>query len=276
MTVGLYQPSLRTLNHVLQTPNSAILQDPNFQLQPNPLFTPDVRNLKISRFRLDSVFGIEARREVAPRHAFLVTVNVWDSVKEGKDVVPQITGANVSTFENVPRTTRYNLSIVQLWLGWRYTLFSPSPSNQVYLDIGLIGGSFAQMTIDALLKVPELAGQGFPVASSMEASGWGLTTRWGVGAEYAVNQWFGFSFRAAYVYGRVRRMEVDRFFPSGFSTPPVPQEGTDLAERPEEGNVVKIAEVTSTGPIQEPRFNERELPLELDGIEFMVGIVLSF
>jgi len=35
LTTGTYKPSLRTLNRVLRSPNTAILQDPNFQLSPN-------------------------------------------------------------------------------------------------------------------------------------------------------------------------------------------------------------------------------------------------
>ncbi len=274
LTAGLYQPSLKTLNQVLQTPQIAILQDPNFQLQPNTPFRPEVRNIKIPRFKLDSAFGIEAQRRLAPRHAFIITVNVWESVREANDIAPQITGI-VSELQDIPRTTRYNLSIVQLWLGWRYGLYVPSPKKQIYLDIGLIGLSFGQLTIDTLLKV---ADQGFPIASSLEASGWGFTTRWGLGAEYAINRWLAFSFRAAYIYGRVRELKVDRFFPSGFSTPPPEQAGGNLEPRPEEGDVISIAEVSRLGnlPNTESRENIRPLPLELNGVEVMLGIQLSF
>ncbi|MBN4053217.1 hypothetical protein JYT92_00555 [bacterium AH-315-L15] len=254
------------------------MQDPNHQLQPNALFRPEVRNLKIPRFELGPAFGIEVRRKIVARHSFLITISVWDGHTERNDVVPQITGVNVSDFEDVPRSSRYNLSLIQFWLGWRYVFFSPSPKNPFYLDIGLIGASFGQMTIDTLLKVPEFAAGGFPIVSSLEASGWGLTTRWGIGADYSVKPWLGFSFRAAYIFGRIPEMKVDRFFPSGFSTPPEPEAGVDLEPRPQAGDVVSIAEVArpSNDPNLESREGKRPLPLELDGFEVMLGIQFFF
>lgn len=276
LTTGAYKPSLRTLTRVLRSPNTAILQDPNFQLSPNGAFPAEVRNIEVPAFRKNNVFGFEARRRITPKHAMIATLNIWNGVQIANDLAPQITGGPLDNPENVPRSTRYDLSIMQLWFGWRYAFYRPTPKSQLFLDIGLIGLSYAQMTIDTLLKVPEEDGDGFPVVSSLEANGWGLTSRWGLGGNYKINKWIGLSVRAAFIFGRVNSLRVNRFFPSGFSSPPVPEANTNLQPRPQVGERITIADVTSITPTDERRDNERALPLELDGFEAMFALQFYF
>ncbi len=278
LTTGFYRPSLRTLNRVIQNPSAAILQDPNFQLSPNGAFPVEVRNIQVPAFKKDTenAFGFEARRSITSKHALIATLNIWNAVQIANDLAPQITAGPLDNPENVPRSSRYDLSIMQLWFGWRYAFYRPTPKSRLFLDIGLIGLSYAQMTIDTLLKVPEENGDGFPVVSSLEANGWGMTSRWGLGGNYAINEWIGLSVRAAYIFGRVNSMKVNRFFPSGFSSPPVPQANTDLEPRPQTGDRVTIADVVSIDPNNELRLNERALPLELDGFEVMFALQFYF
>lgn len=276
LTTGAYKPSLRTLNSVIQNPNRAILQDPNFQLNPNQLFRAQARNIKIPAFKIDNAFGFEASRNITPKHTLIATLNIWNGVQKAEDLAPQISGSDINNVQNVPRSSRYDLSIMQLWFGWRYAFYNPTPKNQLFLDIGLFGLSYAQLTIDTLLKVPEENGDGFPVVSSLEANGWGLTSRWGVGGSYAINEWIGLSIRAAYIFGRVNSMKVNRFFPSGFSSPPVPEANTNLQPRPQVGDRVTIADVRTISPTDERRENETPLQLELDGFEAIIALQFYF
>jgi len=276
LTTGAYKPSLRTLNRIIENPNTAILQDPNFQLNPNVSFPASVRNIRVPIFNADNAFGFEARRSITPKHAFITTLNIWNGEQKANDIAPQITGSLIDNVLDVPRSTRYDLSIMQLWFGWRYAFYRPTPKTRLFLDIGLFGLSYAQLTIDTLLKVPEETGEGFPVVSSLEANGWGLTSRWGVGGNYAINEWIGLSVRAAYIFGRINSLKVNRFFPSGFSSPPVPEANTDLEPRPQVGDRVTIADVSSVSPVLEVRENEKALRLELDGFEAMFALQFYF
>lgn len=283
LTTGVYKPSLKTLNKIIKEPGQAILQDPNFQLSPNTAFTADIRNIKVPSLGANNTYGYELSKKIGSGNAFVATLNIWDAVEQAEDIAPQITGANVSDFENVPRSTRYNISITQLWLGWRYSFIESSPRNSLFLDIGLIGVSYAQLTIDTLLKVPELAGDGFPIVSSLEASGWGHTTRWGLGGSYAFNKWVGISVRVAYIVGKITKMKVNRFFPSGFSTPPLPANPNlpapavpDLEPRPEPGDPIQFADTESVDPNLELRRNPRNLELELDGFEAQIALQFFF
>lgn len=277
---GLYRPSLRTLNQVLHDSQSAVLQDPNHQLQPNVAFTPEIRNLTVPSFEIDRAFGVEVRRHIDLRNALLVTLSIWDGERTANDIAPQLTAANQATFLQVPRSSRYQISISQLWLGWRHYFPALFEKGRLHLDIGLIGASYGQMTIDTLLRVTDpiaLQNPSFAVVSSLEADGWGLTTRWGVGGEYLVKKWLAFSFRVGYIMGKIPKLRVHRFFPSGFSSPPVPEAGTDLQPRPESGEAVTFGDVRrGSDPNQEIRSNVRVLPLELDGFEAMAGIHFYF
>jgi len=283
LTTGVYSPSLKTLNRIIKNPNKAILQDPNFQLTPNTAFTANIRNIEIPSFAANNTYGYELSKQTGSGNAFVITLGIWNAVQEADDIAPQITGANVSDFENVPRSTRYDVSLTQLWLGWRYAFFEPTPRNNLFLDFGLIGVSYAQLTIDTLLKVPELAGDGFPIVSSLEATGWGHTTRWGIGGSYAINKWVGISIRAAYVIGRISKLKVQRFFPSGFSTPPQPAnpnlpspEVPDLEPRPEPGDTIQFADTQSLDPNLERRSNVQDFELELDGFEAQIALQFFF
>ncbi|MBI3804442.1 MAG: hypothetical protein HY282_11845 [Nitrospirae bacterium] len=274
---GLYKPSLKTLNRILSDPSLALLQDPNNQLQPNILFTPEARNLEVPSYKIDRAFGVEVAREINRRNAFLMTLNLWEGETIGNDIAPQITTTAATDFKDVPRNSRYDISITNLWLGWRYHIPLGSEKSRVYIDIGLIGLAYAQMTVDTLLKVTTPVAQAFPVASSLEATGWGLTSRWGFGGEYFLKKWIAISFRTSYIVGRVPKMKVRRFFPSGFSTPPEPEAGTDLQPRPVPGEVLTYANVKRGGtPNDEIRSNVKTLPLELNGIEGMIGIHFYF
>ncbi|MFY9270010.1 MAG: hypothetical protein WAO55_09720 [Candidatus Manganitrophaceae bacterium] len=260
----------------------ALLQDPNQQLQPNAAFTPEIRNLTVPSFEANRTFGVELLYQLNQRNAFLTTLNVWDSEKTANDLVPQLTAANQAIFFNVPRSSRYDLSITQIWLGWRHYFFiaekdKKENKSRLYLDIGLIGGSYGQMTVDTLLRVTDPIVQSFPVTSSLEANGWGLTSRWGLGADFFLKKWLALSFRVAYIIGRIPKLRVRRFFPSGFSSPPVPEANTDLQPRPEEGETITYGNVArGDSPVREVRSDVQTLPLELNGLEVMAGIHFYF
>lgn len=223
-------------------------------------------------------------RQVNRRHAVVATLNIWDGETTTNDIAPQITTATATTFDQVPRTTRYNVSITNLWLGWRYHIPIAEEKSRIYLDVGLVGLAYGQMTIDTLLKVTDPRADPFPIASSMEAEGLGFTNRLGFGGTYFLKKWVAISFRTSYILGKISRLKVRRFFPSGFSAAPPPESRTgcqpgqpDLQPRPKEGEVVTYGEVRRSGiPTCEIRSDINTLPLELGGMEAMIGIHFYF
>jgi len=178
----------------------------------------------------------------------------------------------------------YDVQISQIWFGWRYSLWQRSEREGLYLDIGLIGLAFAKLTIDTLVKVnnpndaPAVVAAPFAVASSLEANGFGLTTRWGLGGEYLLNSWLGISARADYIVGSVPRLRVVRFYRPGFSVPPPPEAVISLPPPPNEGDTVTYATVERVGgnPNTESASGTAPLPLELNGLEIMFGIHFYF
>lgn len=80
------------------------------------------------------------------------------------------------------------------------------------------------------------------------------------------------------------QVENQAVLPSGFSADPPPESQTgcqpgepDLQPRPQEGEVVTYGEVQRGGvPTCEIRSDVRHLPLELDGVEGMIGIHFYF
>jgi hypothetical protein len=279
---GFYKPSLATLNRVLTEPSLAIIQDPNQQLQPNVDFPPEVRNLYVTPFdeKYGFTLGLEGKYRYLPRHAFHLTLNLWHSETLVSDVVPFVTGANVNEPDLVRRESLYDIQISQLWLGWRYTVWQPSQKQTVYLDVGLLGLAFGKLTINTLLKEnnPAVVATPFAVASSMEANGFGLTTRWGVGGEYQLTNWLGISARADYIVGEIPQLSVVRFFRAGFAVPPPPEAVISLPPPPEEGDTVTFADVQRAGnnPNTEVATSVESLPLELNGLEVMFGIHFYF
>lgn len=221
-------------------------------------------------------------REINRRHAFVATLNIWDGETTGNDIIPTISAATDESFTLVPRTSRYNVSLTNLWLGWRYHIPIVEEKSRVFIDIGLVGLAYGQMTIDTLLKVIP-AREPFPVASSLEADGWGFTSRWGFGGTYFLKNWIAISFRTSYIVGEISRLKVRRFFPSGFSATPPPEsearcrpDQIPLQPRPREGEVVTHGDVEAASPTCEIRSNVSNLPLELDGLEGMIGIHFYF
>jgi hypothetical protein len=278
LVAGLYRPSLRTLNRILREPRLVILQDPNHQLQPNPLFTPEVRNLTVPSFEAERTVGLELRRRFKTDHALVFTLSGWNGQTQMGDIAPQITTATFTDFQNVPRESRYDLLITQLWLGWRYNLYAPSERGKIFVDLGLVGVALAQLTVDTLLRVtgPDIPA-GFPVVSSLEGEGTGFTTRWGIGGEYEIKKRLAISFRIGYILGRITEIKVRRFFRSGFSSPPEPEAGSDLQPTPVVGERVTFADVErGADPTQESRTNVTPLILDLDGMEALIGIHFYF
>jgi hypothetical protein len=279
---GFYKPSLETFNRVLTDPSLAIIQDPNQQLQPNVDFPPEVRNVYVPPFdqRYGFSLGLEGKYRYLPRHAFHVTLSLWNSKEQVNDVVPFITGANVNEPDLVPRESLYDVQISQIWFGWRYSVWQPSERQGIYLDIGLIGLAFAKLTINTVLKEnnPAVVATPFAVASSLEANGFGLTTRWGLGGEYRFTDWLGLSARADYVVGSVPQLKVVRFYRAGFSVPPPPESVISLPPPPEDGDTVTYATVQRVGanPNTESATGTAALPLELNGLEIMFGLHFYF
>jgi hypothetical protein len=265
------------LNHILSEPKLAILQDPNHQLQPNPAFPPEIRNLIVPGFTTEKTVAVELRRRFSTDHALVFTLSSWNGQTHAADIAPHITGTTVGDIQNVPRDSRYDVVITQLWLGWRYNLMTPSEQARVFVDIGLVGVALAQLTVDTLLRVTgSNIPVGFPIVSSLEGQGIGFTSRWGIGGEYEIKKSLAISFRIGYILGRVTEIKVRRFFRSGFSADPPPEGGSDLQPVPVKGETITFATVSQGATNQELRSNRAPFVMELNGLEGSIGVHFYF
>jgi hypothetical protein len=139
--------------------------------------------------------------------------------------------------------------------------------------------------MDSLVNVVDPLGQvNFASVSSDESSGWGYTTRFGVGADYPITSWLSVGGRANYVLGTIRDMSVTRHFSAGFPEFPAPQPlsiqpGVPLPQllfTPRDGDTVTYAPVTTIQDIEEQVGTRRKLPLELSGWEGLIDLRIHF
>jgi hypothetical protein len=270
------------LNHILQDTSVTILQDPNFLLPRNQNFPFEQRNLAVEEIDGGLTYGIDTFYNTGGAHSFGLSFSSWRGETLGNDTVSLFLRSNRDPI-TVPRSARYNLILDQIFLEWRYHLYRNPEGKGLYFNVGLVGITLAYFTMDSLVTVvdPDLS---FASVSSDESSGWGYTTRFGVGGDLPITSWLSFGGRANYVLGNIRQMKVTRHFEAGFPQFPVPdplqiRPGVPLPQlffTPRDGRTVSYATVTTTGDIQETAGPERELTLELSGWEGLIDLTVHF
>jgi hypothetical protein len=284
LTMGYYNPRLGTLNHVLEDTSVTVLQDPNYLLPRNLEFPFEQRNLSVPGIEGGAVYGVDAVYHTGGPHSFALSFSGWHGETFGQDMIPLFLRSDVQSIQ-VPRSARYNLVLDQVFLEWRYHMLRDAKGKGVYLNVGLVGVTFAFLTMDSLVNVVDPLGQvNFASVSSDESSGWGYTTRFGVGADYPITSWLSVGGRANYVLGTIRDMSVTRHFSAGFPEFPAPQPlsiqpGVPLPQllfTPRDGDTVTYAPVTTIQDIEEQVGTRRKLPLELSGWEGLIDLRIHF
>jgi hypothetical protein len=138
------------------------------------------------------------------------------------------------------------LTIKQAWLGWKYNFFQAPDRGRLFLNVGLIGVSMIDFTMDSLVRVnsPDLS---FASVSSTEAEGVAFTSRVGIGGEYFIAPWLSFGVNANYVIGSNSHMKVKRHFRSSFFNIPAPPPETinlqNVPGTPQNGQTLTFDEV---------------------------------
>ena len=217
---GIYQPSLSSLNRILGDPHQAILQDPNFLLPHNLLLPAEVRNILSPKIEGNANYGLEAQWDVTDRFSLTATVSIWQGDSTASDVITTFIRQDLPAVQ-APRTARYQVSLTQMWLGWKYNLIRDPERGRIFVDIGLAGVALADLTMDSLFKV-NLPDQSFASLSQTEARGISYTTRFGLGGEYFLTEWLSIGIDVNYVVGTVTKLEVRRYFQQNFSSVPIP------------------------------------------------------
>ena len=146
LLTGVYHPSLTTLNDVIATPRIAILQDPNFLLPGNPRFPTTARNLPLAALDGKQYYGIEVARTMNPRLSLLTTLSIWQGESTATDIMPLLLLPALpleSSFRFVPRETRYNLHLNQLWFGVRYRFLEDPDRGRLFLNLQMFGIAFS-------------------------------------------------------------------------------------------------------------------------------------
>lgn len=298
-TVGVYDPSLQTLNKVLGDPHLAILQDPNYLLPRNRLLPAEVRNIVVPPISGKTNYGLEVQWEATEQFSLVGTLSLWQGESSGEDVITTFLRQDLAPVA-APRSARYDLTVKQMWLGWKYNFFRDPERGRLFLNVGLIGVSIVDMTMDSLIRVnsPDLS---FASISSTEAQGVAFTSRIGIGGEYFITSWLSFGVNANYVIGSSSHIKVKRHFRSSFfNIPPPPPETTNLQnvpDTPQNGQTLTWARVQSqnitdtcsppgTLPSGNPNPNTcaagpgsqagRPLELELNGFQVTAALRLYF
>jgi hypothetical protein len=262
-----------------------IMQDPNFLLPRNIEFPFAERNLSVSGIEGGPTFGVDAVYHTGGAHSFGLSFSGWHGESFGYDTIPFFLRSNTAAID-VPRSARYNLILDQIFWEWRYHLFRNPQGKGVYLNVGLVGVTFAFLTMDSLVNVivgppDNLA---FSSTSSDESFGWAYTTRFGAGGEYPLTSWLSIGGRANYVLGTIQRMEVTRHFMAGFPAFPPDNPLTrrpglalpTLFFSPLDGVPLTYAPVTTVQDIQEEVGTRRLLTLELSGWEGLIELSVRF
>ncbi|HLG22478.1 MAG TPA: hypothetical protein VI382_06655 [Candidatus Manganitrophaceae bacterium] len=246
-TVGGYQPSLKTLNKVLGDPHLAILQDPNYLLPRNRFLTAEVRNIVAPELAGKTNYGLEVQWEATEKFSLVGTLSLWQGESRAEDVINTFIRQDLPPV-SAPRSATYNLTISQIWLGWKYNFIRDPDRSRLFVNVGLVGISVANLTMDSLVKVnsPDL---NFASVSSTEAQGIAFTSRLGIGGEYFITPWLSFGVNTNYVIGSSSHIKVERHFKSSFvDIPPPPSETINLQNvppTPQNGQTLTYARVTS-------------------------------
>lgn len=244
-TVGVYQPSLKTLNKILGDPHLAILQDPNYLLPRNRLLPAEVRNIVAPELAGKTNYGLEVQWEVTDKFSLVATLSLWQGESVAQDTLTTFLRQDLPPV-SAPRTATYNLTVNQIWLGWKYNLYNEPDKGRFFINVGLLGVSRANLMMDSLVRVnsPDL---NFASISSTEAEGVAFTSRIGIGGEYFLTSWLSFGVNANYVIGSSSKIKVKRHFRSSFfDIPPPPPETTNLQNVPpvpENGETLRWARI---------------------------------
>jgi len=272
---GYYQPELSTLNSVINDRNQAILEDPNFLLPSNPDFRAEDRNIPAGKIGGEPWVGLETQWELSDSFALRLSGGVWRGEQIASDNIVTFLRSNLPQI-TAPRSARYNLTIDQVFLDWRYYFLNDPKRGRISLDLGVLGMSVGFLTIDSLVKVvhPAAPNGGFASLSSTEAMGMAYTSRYGLTGEYFLGKKLSLAFSGHYVLGRMTKLKVKRHFPAGFPQVPIPEPLSinptvplpSTPVNPVEGERVSYATTVSEGRV-ESIGPQKDLILELDGLE---------
>ena len=275
-TTGFYRPSLSSINSVLNDRTLAIMEDPNFLLPGNPEFRVEARNVPAGEFSGAPWVGLESQWELSDSFALRLMGGVWKGERSVEDPIITFLRSNLPQLV-APRNARYNITLNQFFLDWRYYLYNEPQKGRLSLDLGIIGITLGYLTLDSLTRVvhPAAPNGGFASISSSEASGLAYTGRYGMTGEYFLGKKMALGLTTHYVIGRITSLELTRYFPAGFPQVPVPEPlsiraGVPLPvtpPQPQVGESISTA-ATVTAPNGVESFGPpRDLFLELDGIE---------
>ncbi|MFQ5544148.1 MAG: DUF1302 family protein, partial [Nitrospiria bacterium] len=216
LTTGYFRPSLKNLNRILADPQRVIIEDPNHLLPSNPDFTSDEKNLRVSGIGGSTSIGFETEWEFSKKHGLVFSVSEWQNAAVAQDTIPLLLSPTDPAIF-VPRFARYNLTINQYFLSWRYSLLNKREKGRFYFDFGLLGGTTSTLRMDALVKVQNNpVGNPFVSLGSAEARGNSFLTRLGIGGSVFIRPWFSVGLNINYLWGNVARLTVKREFPADF------------------------------------------------------------
>ncbi|MBI3605769.1 MAG: hypothetical protein HY202_07075 [Nitrospirae bacterium] len=284
LLIGIYHPSLNTLNHILADNRIGILQDPNFLLPGNPDFNVTQRNIAAPDIFGLGEYGFELHLDLNPKYSFTLAFSSWAGESRAEDSASIFTRSNQPS-SIVPRDARYNVLINQLWSGLRYHFYNEPGKKKFYVNLGLIGGSAAYLTMDSLERVITNNNLSFDSVSVTEASGYGFTTRFGAGGEYYFARWLSIGANVNYVVGKIATLKVSRFFASGFANPPPPPPDSSPPDpsipipkpvnTPVPGDTITYAPMKTVGAadyVGDPQ----DLSIDLDGFDITFYIQFHF
>ncbi|MFQ5949973.1 MAG: hypothetical protein ACE5J1_04730, partial [Nitrospiria bacterium] len=222
-----------TLNKLLGDPRRALLQDPNYLRPRSRLLPVEARNIVAPPIAGRTNYGVEVQWEATDRISLVGTLSLWNGKSQASDEISLFLRQDIPP-DQFSRSATYDLTISQIWLGWKYHLFRDPERGRFFINVGLVGLSIANLTMDSVVRVdrPDL-NLVFASVSSTEARGVAFTSRLGIGGEYFITPWFSFGANANYVIGSSSRIKVKRHFRASFSDIPAPPpETTDLQNVP--------------------------------------------
>lgn len=274
--VGYYQPELSTIDSVINDRNQSILQDPNYLLPTNPNFRVENKNIIAGEMGGAPWVGLETQWDISPSFALRLTGGVWRGERLVGDSIATFLRSNLPEIQ-APRSARYNLTLDQFFLDWRYFFINDPKKGRISLDLGIVGMTVGYMTMDSVVKVvhPAAPNGGFASVSSTEARGIAYTSRYGLTGEYLLGKKLALALSAHYILGRINDLKVTRLFPAGFPQLPIPEPlsiraGIPLPivpRNPQVGENVSTANSVTDNQGLEDTGRAKDLILELDGLE---------
>ncbi|MDC4226940.1 MAG: hypothetical protein MPW15_22545 [Candidatus Manganitrophus sp.] len=148
---------------------------------------------------------MEVQWEATDKFSLVATLSLWEGESVAEDIITTFLRQDLPPV-SAPRTATYNLTVKQIWLGWKYTLYQDPDRGRFFINVGLVGVSIANLMIDSVVRVnsPDL---NFASVSSTEAEGIAFTSRIGIGGEYFITPWLSFGVNANYVIGSSEKLK---------------------------------------------------------------------